>query len=230
MFCSQNRTDEQIARVDSERVSYTDISFQQIWQVIHKKVVLVKRVSVDSFSCIPPHANHRNRSEISVRMNEHSWIKPFSKSVWSLIVFPRIFSYCQIKTPLFLLKNSLSCLRDLSQLSCESHTACPSGSEGISRLQIHPFTIFTAIQFECSEHCWTHWESSFSRCLHKKKKPKHMFQFACNLHACHLKVHANCNWASQFESTNLIWGDNANRCTAAVGGRRRKGNTFHNVN
>lgn len=64
----------------------------------------MKRAAMDSFSCIPPHANHRNRSEISV--NEHSWIKPFSTSVWSLIVFPRIFSYCQIKTPLFLLKNS----------------------------------------------------------------------------------------------------------------------------
>lgn len=126
---------------------------------------------MDSFSCIPPHANHRNRSEISV--NKHSWIKPFSTSVWSLIVFPRIFSYCQRKTPLFLLKNSFSRLKDLSQLSCESHTACPSGSKGNSRLQIHPLTLFMALQFECSKHCWTHWESSFSRCLHKKNSQTH---------------------------------------------------------
>lgn len=127
----------------------------------------MKRASVDLFSCIPLHANHRNRSEILV--NEHSWIKPFSTRVWSLIMFPCIFSYCQIKTPLSLLKNSLSCLKDLCQLSCESHTACPSGSEGISRLQIYPFTLFLAIEFECSKHCWTHQESSFSRCLHKKR-------------------------------------------------------------
>lgn len=189
---------------------------------------------MDWFSHIPPHTNHRSRREISV--NKHSWIKPFSTSVWSLIVFPCIFSYCQIKPPLFLLKNSLSCLKDLGQLSCESHTACLSRSEGISRLQIHPLTLFMAIQFECSKHCWRHWESSFSRCLHKKKRKKFkhvILQFVCKLHACHLKMHANCNSASQFESINLIWGGNANihfhRWTAAEGGKRKKGNTFHNV-
>lgn len=35
-----------------------------------------------------------------------------------------------------------SCLKDLCQLSCESHTACPSQSEGISRFQIYPFALF----------------------------------------------------------------------------------------
>lgn len=88
----------------------------------------MKRAFVDSFCCIPPHASHRSRSEIFV--NEHNRIKPFSTRVRSFIVFPYIFSYCQIKKPLSLLKNSLSYLKDLCQLSCESHTGCPSRSEG----------------------------------------------------------------------------------------------------
>lgn len=185
----------------------------------------MKRASMNSFSCIPPHANHRDRSEVSV--NQHSWIKPFSTSVWSLIVFPHIFSYCQIKTPLFLLKNSLSCLKDLGQLSCESHAACLSGSEGISRLQIHPLTLFMAIQFECIKHCWAHWESSFSRRLDKTHHVTICMQATCML--------SKNAWYLQPQHLRApILGDNANihfhRWTAAVGGRRKKkGNTFHYV-
>lgn len=120
-------------------------------------------------------------------------------------MFPCIFSYCQIKTPLSLLKNSLSCLKDLCQLSGKSHTTCPSGSEGISCPQIYPFTLLTAKEFECSKHCRTHEESSFSRCLHKKKKSwfTDWVQATCTSSKYAGYMHADCISASQLQSQIL---------------------------